>query len=78
MNRSYDNMFKLALEQSPDKSLDGITDFIKDGKVKANVLGFDIKMPGITFNEQGISDAYYRAYDEEMDTTGVKTGTKII
>ena len=85
-NRSYDNMFKLAWEQSPDKSLEGITKFIKDGNVKAKVLGFDIKMPGWTFNEKGISDAYYRAYDEEMDatetdaagrTTGVKTGTKI-
>jgi len=77
MNKSYDNTFKLALEQSPDKSLEGITKFIKDGNVKTEVLGFEIKMPGFAFNEQGISDAYYRAYDEEMDTSGVKTGTKI-
>ena len=64
--RSYDNMYKLALEQSPDKSLEGITKFIKDGNVKVDVLGFEIKMPGFTFNEEGISDAYGRS-EEKRD-----------
>ena len=56
--RSYDNMFKLAYEQSPDKSLEGVTKFIKDGNVETEIFGFKFKMPGATFNEEGIAKAY--------------------
>ena len=71
-NRSYDNMFKLAYEQSPDKSLEGVTKFIKDGNVKADVPIFgEIKIPGFTFEEAKIEEAYNRnflGYDDTYET----------
>ena len=71
-NRSYDNMFKLAYEQSSDKSLEGVTKFIKDGNVKADVPIFgEIKIPGFTFEEAKIEEAYNRnflGYDDTYET----------
>ena len=55
---SYSSMVSSALEQSPDKSKEGITKFIKEGNVKGNLFGFEFKIPGITFTEEDIAKAY--------------------
>ena len=65
--RSYDNMFKLAYKQSPDKSLEGVTKFIKDGNVETEVFGFKFKMPGATFNEEGIAKAYGKSEEKRNE-----------
>ena len=55
---SYSSMVSSALEQSPDKSKEGITKFIKDGNVKGNLFGFEFKIPGMPFREEDIERAY--------------------
>ncbi len=55
---SYSSMVSSALEQSPDKSKEGITKFIKDGNVKGNLFGFEFKIPGMPFREEDIEKAY--------------------
>jgi len=86
MNKSYDAMVKQMMDNNPGIGMNEIKDKIKAGEGTIKVFGKEIKAPGFLFTEQGISDAYYRAYDDEMDatetdaagkTTGVKIGTKI-
>ena len=63
-NRSYDNMIKLAMEQNPNMSKDELIGVIKDGKVETEIFGFKFNMPGITFNEDKLSDAWSRVTTE--------------
>jgi hypothetical protein len=63
-NRSYDNMIKLAMEQNPNMSKDELIGVIKDGKVETEIFGFKFNMPGITFNEDELSDAWSRVTTE--------------
>ena len=79
-------MVKQMMDNNPGIGMNEIKDKIKAGEGTIKVFGKEIKAPGFLFTEQGISDAYYRAYDDEIDatetdaagkTTGVKIGTKI-
>ena len=69
-------MIDSAMKQSGLTSLEDVKKYIKDGKVKANLFGIEFGIPGFTFRDEEIDEAYKKKEALIKDTaTGKFSGS---